>query len=135
MNRAVVVVEDETNIRELVVYNLLKEGFRAVGCANGEEALRLIEAAVPDLVILDLMLPGIDGLKVCERLKSQPKTQAIPVIMLTAKGEEADIVRGLNMGADDYIPKPFSPRVMIARVKAVFRRTAKGDDHVAAGCT
>ncbi len=127
MSQTVVVVEDEADIRELVVYNLLKEGFRAVGIGTGEEALRLIGSATPDLVVLDLMLPGIDGLSVCEKLKSQPQTQAIPVIMLTAKGEESDIVRGLNMGADDYIPKPFSPRVLIARVQAVLRRSSKAE--------
>lgn len=127
MSQSVVVVEDEADIRELVVYNLLKEGFRAVGIATGEEALKLIGSAMPDLVLLDLMLPGIDGLSVCEKLKSQPQTQSIPVIMLTAKGEEADIVRGLNMGADDYIPKPFSPRVLIARAKAVLRRFSKDE--------
>lgn len=127
MSQSVVVVEDDADIRELVVYNFLKEGYRAVGIGTGEEALRLIGSATPDLVLLDLMLPGIDGLSVCENLKSQAQTQSIPVIMLTAKGEEADIVRGLNMGADDYIPKPFSPRVLIARAQAVLRRSSRAE--------
>ena len=122
MSQSVLVVEDEDDIRELISYNLLKEGFEAPGVRTGEEALRAVESVVPDLVLLDLMLPGVDGLQVCRTLKSQSRTRDVPIIMLTAKGEEADIVRGLNMGADDYITKPFSPKVLVARVRAVLRR-------------
>jgi two-component system phosphate regulon response regulator PhoB len=120
---SVLIVEDEDNIRELVSYNLLKEGYQVVSVVSGEEALALGEARQLDLVILDLMLPGMDGLTVCHRLKSHPKTDSVPIIMLTAKGEEADMVAGLNQGADDYITKPFSPKVLIARVRAVLRRS------------
>ena len=118
------VVEDEADIRELVSYNLTKAGYQVTSVVTGEEALVATENAPPDLVVLDLMLPGMDGLTVCQRLKKDPKTDSIPIVMLTAKGEEADIVRGLNLGADDYITKPFSPRVMIARVQAVLRRAS-----------
>jgi two-component system phosphate regulon response regulator PhoB len=119
---SVLVVEDEEDIRELVSYNLLREGYQVASVASGEAALATADADVPDLVILDLMLPGVDGLTVCRKLKASPKTQAIPIVMLTAKGEESDIVTGLNLGADDYITKPFSPKVLIARVRAVLRR-------------
>jgi two-component system alkaline phosphatase synthesis response regulator PhoP len=122
----VLVVEDEADIRELVSYNLTKAGYQVTGVVTGEEALAAVEADPPDLVVLDLMLPGMDGLTVCQRLKRDPKSDSIPIVMLTAKGEESDIVRGLNLGADDYITKPFSPRVMIARVQAVFRRASAG---------
>lgn len=118
----VLVVEDDEDIRELVSYNLSKAGYRVTSVVTGEEALAIIEDQPPDLVLLDLMLPGVDGLAVCQRLKKDPKTNSIPIVMLTAKGEESDIVSGLNLGADDYITKPFSPRVMIARVQAVLRR-------------
>jgi len=125
MNRtSVLVVEDEADIRELVRYNLEKAGYPVRGVATGEEALAAVESDPPELVILDLMLPGMDGLTVCERLKKDPTTNSIPIVMLTAKGEESDIVRGLNLGADDYITKPFSPRVLIARVQAVLRRAS-----------
>lgn len=120
----VLVVEDEADIRELVRYNLEKAGYQVTSVVTGEEALAAVETAPPELVVLDLMLPGIDGLTVCERLKTAPRTKSIPIVMLTAKGEESDIVRGLNLGADDYITKPFSPRVLIARVQAVFRRSS-----------
>ena len=119
------VVEDEADIRELVSYNLTKAGYQVTSVVTGEEALVATENAPPDLVVLDLMLPGMDGLTVCQRLKKDPKTDSIPIVMLTAKGEEADIVRGLNLGADDYITKPFSPRVLIARMRAVLRRKNK----------
>jgi two-component system phosphate regulon response regulator PhoB len=122
MSLSVLVVEDENDIRELISYNLLKEGFEVVAASTGEEALKAARREPPSLVLLDLMLPGVDGLHVCKTLKSEPPTQSIPIIMLTAKGEEADIVRGLNLGADDYVTKPFSPRVLIARVRAVLRR-------------
>jgi two-component system alkaline phosphatase synthesis response regulator PhoP len=122
----VLVVDDEADIRELVRYNLEKEGYGVVGVASGEDALTAATRKLPDLVILDLMLPGVDGLEVCRRLKSDPATARIPVIMLTAKGGEADIVSGLELGAADYMTKPFSPRVLVARVKAVLRREAAG---------
>jgi two-component system phosphate regulon response regulator PhoB len=125
IKQSVLVVEDEEDIRELVSYNLLKEGYQVAGVASGEDALAAIESKPPDLVLLDLMLPGLDGLSVCRKLKGNPLTELTPVIMLTAKGEEADIVAGLNMGADDYVTKPFSPRVLLARVKAVLRRAAE----------
>ena len=124
LKQSVLVVEDEEDIRELVSYNLLKEGYQVAGVASGEDALAAIEAKPPDLVLLDLMLPGLDGLSVCRKLKANPLTDAIPIVMLTAKGEEVDIVTGLNMGADDYVTKPFSPKVLLARVQAVLRRAA-----------
>ena len=118
----ILVVDDEEDILELVRYNLNREGFDVLGTTSGEEALNIARKEIPDLIILDLMLPGIDGLDVTRRLKKDAKTQAIPVVMLTAKGEEADVVAGLELGADDYVTKPFSPRILIARVKAVLRR-------------
>ncbi len=118
----VLVVDDEENIRELVGYNLAREGFRATCVASGEEALAAAGRGGWDLVLLDLMLPGADGLEVCRRLKADPRTRTIPVVMLTAKGEDADVVAGLELGADDYVTKPFSPRVLLARVRAVLRR-------------
>jgi two-component system, OmpR family, alkaline phosphatase synthesis response regulator PhoP len=118
----ILVVEDEDDILELVRFNLAREGFRVEGLGSGEEALRAVRAQPPDLLILDLMLPGMDGLEVCRLLRAEAATRALPVIMLTAKGEEADVVAGLELGADDYLPKPFSPRVLLARVKAVLRR-------------
>lgn len=121
----VLVVEDEENIRELLTYNLTKEGFEVAGVASGEEALSAVRNRPPCCVLLDLMLPGMNGLLVCRKLKSNPQTEAIPIIMLTAKGEESDIVSGLNMGADDYITKPFSPKVLLARLRAVLRRSAE----------
>ena len=121
----ILIVEDEEDILELVKYNLAKEGYRVVGTTSGEDALKLARLNQPDLMILDLMLPGLDGLEVCKILKNEPKTSHIPIIMLTAKGEESDIVTGLEVGADDYIPKPFSPKVLIARVRAVIRRKSK----------
>jgi two-component system phosphate regulon response regulator PhoB len=120
----VLVVEDEADIRELVSYNLAKAGYDVVEVASGEEALRAVEDDPPDLVLLDIMLPGIDGLTVCRKLKTESRTAKTPVIMLTAKGEEVDVVRGLNLGADDYVTKPFSLRELIARVQAVLRRAS-----------
>jgi two-component system alkaline phosphatase synthesis response regulator PhoP len=120
----VLVVDDEEDILELVGYNLDRNGFEVTTVTSGEQALALARGAVPDLVILDLMLPGLDGLEVCRLLKRDPRTREIPVLMLTARGEETDIVRGLEMGADDYVTKPFSPRVLLARVRAVLRRRA-----------
>jgi len=122
-NESILVVEDEGEIQELVCYNLDKEGYRLFRASTGEEGLRRARAELPDLIVLDLMLPGMDGLEVCRQLKRDAKTEALRIIMLTAKGEEADIVSGLEMGADDYVTKPFSPRVLVARVRAVLRRT------------
>lgn len=118
----ILVVEDEEDILELLRYNLNKEGYRVTAVLSGEEALRTARSHPPDLIVLDLMLPGIDGLTVCRRLKEDAKTRDCPLIILTAKGEEADIVAGLELGADDYITKPFSPRVLLARLRAVLRR-------------
>jgi two-component system alkaline phosphatase synthesis response regulator PhoP len=116
------VVDDEEDILNLVDYNLAKEGYQVERFLSGEEVLDRIEEQVPDILLLDLMLPGVDGLDVAKKLKKDQRFATIPLIMLTAKGEEADIVTGLEIGADDYIPKPFSPKVMLARVKAVLRR-------------
>jgi len=121
-NELVLVIEDEDDIRELVCYNLSKEGYRVVAVATGEEGIAAAEARHPAAVLLDLMLPGVDGLTVCRRIRSGSRIERIPIIILTAKGEEADIVSGLNLGADDYITKPFSPRVLAARLRAVLRR-------------
>jgi len=123
MKAKVLVVDDEKDILDLVTYNLNKEGFETETSADGEEALGAIRKGRYDLVILDLMLPGIQGMELCRILKSSGETASIPVIMLTAKSEELDKVLGLEMGADDYITKPFSPRELIARVKAVLRRS------------
>jgi two-component system phosphate regulon response regulator PhoB len=120
----ILIVEDDEDILELVKYNLLKEGYEVVTRTCGEDALRTIRNDPPALVLLDLMLPGMDGLEVCRILKNDPNTSGISVIMLTARGEEADIVTGLEVGADDYITKPFSPRVLVARVKSALRRQA-----------
>jgi two-component system alkaline phosphatase synthesis response regulator PhoP len=119
---SILVVEDEDDIRELLRYNLVKEGYRVTGAASGEAALKAVRVALPDLVLLDLMLPGLDGLEVCRSLKQDPQTRNLPIVMLTAKGEEADIVAGLELGADDYVTKPFSLRVLLARLRAVLRR-------------
>lgn len=118
----VLIVDDEEDIIELVRYNLTKDGYRVTGAVSGEEAIKIVRSVPLELILLDLMLPGVDGLEVCRALKQDAKTKNIPIIMLTAKGEEADIVLGLEMGADDYIIKPFSPRVLLARIRTVLRR-------------
>jgi len=118
----VLIVEDEPDIRRLVVLTLEREGFRCRAAATGTEALREVKAKVPDLVVLDLMLPEVDGLEVCRRLRADRVTAALPIIMLTAKADEVDRVVGLEMGADDYLVKPFSPRELAARVRALLRR-------------
>jgi two-component system, OmpR family, alkaline phosphatase synthesis response regulator PhoP len=120
----ILAVDDEEDILELLRFNLTKEGFSVVCAASGEEALKSALSKRPDLILLDLLLPGIDGLEVARRLKNDPSTKDIPVVMVTAKGEEADIVTGLEVGAEDYITKPFSRKVLIARVRAVLRRKA-----------
>jgi two-component system, OmpR family, alkaline phosphatase synthesis response regulator PhoP len=118
----ILVVDDEEDILELVRYNLSKERYRVTSALSGEIALQKAREEHPDLILLDLMLPGLDGLTVCRELKRDPAIGNTPIIMLTAKGEEADIVVGLELGADDYIVKPFSPRVLQARIKAILRR-------------
>ena len=122
MAREVLVVEDEPDIRRLVVLHLEREGFRCRTATTGSDALREVKAAVPDLVVLDLMLPEVDGLEVCRRLRRDTSTAAIPIIMLTAKSDEVDRIVGLEIGADDYVGKPFSPKELVARVRAVLRR-------------
>ena len=131
----ILVVDDEPDILELVRYNLTRNNYEMVDVASGEEALTSVRRALPDLVVLDLMLPGIDGLEVCRRLKNDARTSAIPVIILSAKGEEADVVTGLELGADDYLTKPFSPRVLLARIKAVLRRQQSEPDTASAVIT
>jgi len=123
----ILVVDDEADLRELVSYNLRKEGFDVSEAPSGDEALTAVRKKAFDLVVLDLMLPGIQGVEVCRMLRSDPKTARTPIIMLTAKTEEADKVIGLEMGADDYVTKPFSPRELIARIKAVLRRTGASE--------
>ncbi|WP_319415054.1 response regulator transcription factor [Marispirochaeta aestuarii] len=122
LGETVLIIDDEQYIRELLEYNLEKEGYSVIPAASGEEGLDLARRNHPALIILDLMLPGIDGIDVCRRLKKDPRTADIPIIMASAKGEDADIVVGLEIGADDYITKPFSPRVLGARIRAVLRR-------------
>ena len=118
----ILVIEDEPDIREIVEFNLRREGYRVSGAETAEEGLEKIESEFPDAVLLDLMLPGMSGLELCRKLKADPDLRAIPVIMVTAKDDVDDVVAGLEAGADDYVSKPFSPRVLIARVKAVVRR-------------
>jgi two-component system alkaline phosphatase synthesis response regulator PhoP len=118
----ILLIEDEKNIVELVKYNLEQEGFRFSAALKGDTGLELARKNKPDLIIMDLMLPEIDGLEICKILKQNEKTSSIPIIMLTAKGEETDRIVGLEVGADDYVTKPFSPRELVARVKAVLRR-------------
>jgi two-component system, OmpR family, phosphate regulon response regulator PhoB len=122
----VLIVEDEADLVTLLKYNLEKENFRTLSAGDGEEALLLASEQVPNLVLLDWMLPLMSGLEVCRQMRRNPKTRDIPIIMLTARGEEADKVRGLNSGADDYIAKPFSPTELVARVRAVLRRSSPG---------
>jgi len=129
-NSFILVVDDEEDILELVRYNLSKNGYEVDGAATGEEALSKVRDRQPDLIVLDLMLPGIDGLDVCKMLKADPKTEMVPIIMLTAKSEDADIVAGLELGADDYVVKPFSPRVLLARLRAVLRRHHKKPENI-----
>lgn len=118
----ILIVEDDEDIVELIRYNLVKDGFRPKSVTTGEDAIQSLGEDVYNLVLLDLMLPGIDGLDVCRHIRETEKLRSIPVIMLTAKGEESDIVTGLELGADDYIVKPFSPKVVIARIRSVLRR-------------
>jgi len=121
-NEKILVVDDEEDILELIRYNLEKEGYRVTCESSGEDCLRAVSEHIPDLILLDLMLPGVDGLEVCRQLKADSKSSGIPILMLTAKSEDADIVTGLELGADDYVTKPFSPRILLARIRAVLRR-------------
>ncbi len=125
MREKILIVEDEKDIIKMLEYNLKKEGFRVIDARDGEDALDLAVREYPNLILLDLMLPGIDGLEVCKSLKKESKTSSIPIIMLTAKSQESDKVVGLELGADDYITKPFSVRELIARIKAVLRRATE----------
>jgi len=118
----VLIVEDERDILEVMSYNLQREGYAVLTSRDGAKGLAMAGKETPDIILLDLMLPGLDGLEVCRRLKGDPQTRNIPIIMVTAKGEESDVVIGLGMGADDYVVKPFGPRELVARVKAMLRR-------------
>jgi DNA-binding response OmpR family regulator len=124
----VLLIDDEKDILEMVRYTLDKEGFDAILTTDGQSGLNIATKHKPDLVVLDIMMPGLDGVEVCRRMRSNPATSAIPIIMLTARAAEADRVVGLEMGADDYITKPFSPRELVARVKAVLRRTRPAEE-------
>jgi two-component system phosphate regulon response regulator PhoB len=125
--KRILVVDDEEDILELVSYNLMREGFRVRCVETGEKAITAARAEPPDLMVLDLMLPGLSGLEVTRELKRDKACASIPILMLTAKGEESDVVAGLEMGADDYVTKPFSPKILLARVKALLRRLSADD--------
>ncbi|MEM8884689.1 MAG: response regulator [Planctomycetota bacterium] len=128
VSRRILVVEDEVDLLDAVSFALKKEGLKPIRAENGEVALQLVEEKRPDLVLLDLMLPGLDGLEVCRRLRSNEKTARIPIIMVTAKAEETDAIIGLGVGADDYIRKPFGLKELVARVRAVLRRSEEPQD-------
>jgi len=123
----ILIVDDEEDVLELVRFNLEREGYKIETAVSGEEALTTAKSRLPDLIILDLMLPGMDGLEVCKKLKTDAKTQSIPIIMLTAKSEDSDIITGLELGADDYITKPFSPKILTARIRRVLQRNIARD--------
>jgi two-component system, OmpR family, alkaline phosphatase synthesis response regulator PhoP len=118
----ILIVEDDENIQQLVGYNLAKSGFQVLYAGNGEQALASVKRELPDLVVLDIMLPTLNGFEVCKILRKDPQTKTLPIIMLTAKGEENDVTAGLDLGADDYITKPFSPKILVSRIKAALRR-------------
>jgi DNA-binding response OmpR family regulator len=124
VKRTILIIDDEADLIELVRYNLEKEGYAILGAGDGESGVDLVVREKPDLVIVDLMLPGIDGLEVCRLLRQRPETALIPILMLTAKSSEMDRIIGLELGADDYVTKPFSPRELAARVKALLRRSS-----------
>lgn len=124
-HETILVVDDEQDITELIAYNLEKEGYKTICVTTGEEAIDEAHKALPDLVVLDLMLPGLDGLEVCKRLKQDETTRMVPILMVTAKSEDSDVITGLEVGADDYVCKPFSPKILIARTRAVLRRSQK----------
>lgn len=123
--KRILLIEDDEDIQELVAFHLGKEGYSVQTVASGEAAMEAAKKSTPDLILLDLMLPGIDGLQVCRNFRSEQKTRHIPIVMLTAKGEETDIVTGLEVGADDYITKPFSPKVLVARIRNILRRKSR----------
>jgi len=127
LSKTILVVEDEKEIRDLLSHYLIKEGFAPISAADGETAIARVRKEKPDLVLLDILLPKADGLEVLRAIRSTPGIGGIPVVMLTAKGDETDRVVGLELGADDYITKPFSPREVVARIKAVFRRSHPAD--------
>lgn len=127
-HKKILIVEDEKDILQLVKLYLEKEGFRTVSATTGTEGLKLVKSDKPDLMVLDLMLPEMDGLEVCKRVRSAPDTALLPIIMLTAKAEESDTIIGLELGADDYVTKPFSPKTLVARVKALLRRLERSPD-------
>jgi two-component system, OmpR family, alkaline phosphatase synthesis response regulator PhoP len=126
--KKILIVEDEAEIAQLVKLYLEKDGFRTATANTGVEGLKLIKTDRPDMVILDLMLPEMDGLEICKKIRNAPDTALLPVLMLTAKAEESDTIIGLELGADDYVTKPFSPKVLVTRVKALFRRLERADD-------
>ncbi|MDT8378186.1 MAG: response regulator [Desulfotignum sp.] len=121
----ILIVDDEEDIIELIKYNLKTEGYIILSAGTGEQAIKTAKQSLPDLIVLDLMLPGIDGLEVTRYLKNHERTADIPIVMVTAKGEESDVVTGLELGANDYISKPFSPRELVARIRAILRRRRK----------
>ena len=129
MAKKILVVDDEEDILELIRYNLENSGYSVTTAVSGEDAVRLAGKTSFDLILLDLMLPGIDGLEAAKKLKKKTRTEATPIIMLTAKGEESDILTGLELGADDYVTKPFSPKVLLARIKSVLRRKDKNPEN------
>lgn len=134
---SILIIEDEEDIVELIKYNLVKAGYAVNQALSGERGLEAVNRELPDLILLDIMLPGLGGLEVCKLLRGNPKTQNVPIIMVSAKGAETDVVTGLELGADDYISKPFSPKVLLARVEAVLRRKSNvvqtGDEFEAHG--
>jgi DNA-binding response OmpR family regulator len=129
----ILLIEDDSDISELVQYNLEREGYKVYASADGEFGLGQARQLKPDLIVLDLMLPGLDGLSVCKKLRADPATEGTPIVMLTAKGEESDVVIGLEMGADDYVTKPFSPKELVARIRAVLRRPKLSRDEPTTG--
>jgi DNA-binding response OmpR family regulator len=126
--RHIVVVEDEEDIADLVALHLRREGYRVTLHGDGEEAWHALDRRTPELVVLDLMLPGIDGLEICRRMRRSERLRDVPILILTARGEDADVVTGLELGADDYVTKPFSPRVLVARIRALLRRAENGGE-------
>ena len=133
--KMVLVVEDDADIQEVVSYNLAREGFNVQRALTGEEGLRMAKSRKPDLIVLDLMLPGMDGMEVCRRIRKDPEIRKMPIVMLTAKAEDVDVVTGLEIGADDYVTKPFSPKILTARIRAVLRRGEAAEETAADSIT
>jgi two-component system phosphate regulon response regulator PhoB len=130
MNKAaVLIVEDDSEIQEMLALAFAGEGWKLIPAKTGEEGIKMLERHKPDCIILDIMLPGMDGLNVLKRIRAEARWRSVPVILATAKGEEPDIVAGLELGADDYVVKPYSPRVLIARIRAALRRIEENADH------